>query len=512
MSELQSIAHHARATPRKTAIVMADGASTTYAELDARINQGAHLLRALALHPGDTMAMCLGNSLSFFYVACAAARSGIRLVPISSKLTAAEIQFIVRDSGAAALVTSPAIEADHAALPAMMPDVVMLEISIEPAPGYRCWSALADGQPTGPIADEAPGTEMLYSSGTTGRPKGIRYLGLPDGSAGGVAAAILPALNRLGIGPSTVYLSPAPLYHSGPYAWAMALLRVGGTIVVMERFDAEQALRLIAQYRVTLSQWVPTHFVRLLKLPDSVRNGYDLSSLTLAVHAAAPCPVSVKQAMIDWWGPILLEYFGSSEQTALTFITSPEALERPGSVGRCTLGTLHICDDEGNPVPVGTIGQIYAEGGMRFAYHQDEEKTRQSRNALGWTTVGDLGYLDEQGYLFLTDRKSFMIITGGVNVYPQEVENLLVAHPRIEDAAVIGLPDPDLGEMVTAVVQPIDMSDATPAFAEELRNWLREHLSGVKVPKQVLFRSKLPRLPTGKMVKHRLRDELARQP
>ena len=274
----------------------------------------------------------------------------------------------------------------------------------------------------------------------------------------------------------------------------------------MEKFDAEEALSLIERYRVTVSQWVPTHLVRMLKLPEKTRRSYNISSLKLAVHAAAPCPPDIKQGMIEWWGPILLEYFGSSEQSALTIISSAEARTHRGSVGRAVGPALHICDDDGEPLPQGEIGQIYAEGGIEFRYHRDEDKTRASRNRHGWTTVGDMGFLDADGYLYLTDRKSFMIISGGVNIYPQEIENLLLTHPCIFDAAVIGLPDPDMGEKVTAIVQPLDLADATPAFADELKSWMRATLSGVKVPKRIEFCAELPRLPTGKVVKHKLRQ------
>jgi long-chain acyl-CoA synthetase len=493
--------------PNKPAIIMGEvGREISYGDLEARANQGAHLLRALGLGHGDALAICIENSPEFFDVACAARRSGLVTVPISTKLTAAELAFIVSDSGAKALVVSPGIEASHAEIAKLCRGVTILSVGEGRSIG-RSWDDARASQPTTPIADGAGGREMLYSSGTTGRPKGIRYQGV-DGMPGVVSSA-MRMLARLGASENSVYLSPAPLYHSAPYAWAIATLELGATIVVMERFDPEHALRLIDRHRIDFSQWVPTHFVRMLKLPAANRGKYDVSSLRLAVHAAAPCPVPVKHAMIEWWGPILLEYFGSSEQTALTIIDAKEWLAHPGSVGRCMLGRIHICDDDGRPLPVGEVGLIYSEGGMGFSYHNDPSKTAEARNAQGWTTVGDVGRVDEEGYLYLTDRKSFMIITGGVNVYPQEIENLLVTHPRIADAAVIGVPDEDLGEAVTAVVQVLDPADATTAFGDELRQWMRQSLSGVKVPKHVLFRTELPRLPTGKMAKHVLRREIA---
>jgi long-chain acyl-CoA synthetase len=504
--EADTIAFHALHTPDKPAVITGgDGEVLSYAALNARSNQGAHLLRNAGLGIGDALAVCIENGLPFFHVACAALRSGLIVVPVSANLTAKEIAFIVADSGAKALVTSPGIGEAFERIPALLPGVTLFTIGTAMA-GYRAWDAEADTKPIEPIADECPGTEMLYSSGTTGRPKGIHYLGTPDGQSDG-SGRVARIFRMLGLNRESVYLSPAPLYHSAPFTWAMGMLRLGGTVIVMKKFDPQEALALIEHYRINVSQWVPTHFVRMLKLPDTVRKLYDLSSLRLAVHAAAPCPVPVKQAMIDWWGPILLEYFGSSEQTALTIIDSVEWLAHPGSVGRCRLGALHICDDEGEPVAPGTVGQVYSEGGMNFVYHNDPEKTAESRNRHGWTTVGDLGYLDDEGYLYLTDRKNFMIISGGVNVYPQEIENLLVTHPRIADAAVIGTPDPDLGEKVTAIIQPANMSDATADFAEEVKAWLRQSLSGVKVPKRIEFREHMPRLPTGKMVKHILRQE-----
>jgi long-chain acyl-CoA synthetase len=495
--------------PHKSAIIMGEsGHVVTYGDLEARANQGAHLLRELGLGNGDVLAICIENSPEFFDVACAARRAGLVAVPISTKLTAAEMAFIVGDSGAKALVVSASIEGTHAEIAKLCRGVTILNVG-EGASIGRSWDEARASLPATLIADGAGGREMLYSSGTTGRPKGIRYEGVED--MPGVISSAVRMFARLGATEKSIYLSPAPLYHSAPYAWAIAALELGATIVVMERFDPEHALRLIDRHRIDISQWVPTHFVRMLKLPQEVRAKYDISSLRLAVHAAAPCPVPVKHAMIEWWGPILLEYFGSSEQTALTIIDSKEWLAHPGSVGRCSLGKLHICDDDGKPLPPGSIGLVYSEGGMAFSYHNDPGKTAESRNAQGWTTVGDMGRVDEEGYLYLTDRKSFMIITGGVNVYPQEIENLLVSHPRIADAAVIGLPDEDLGEVVTAVVQPMNAADATEAFANELRGWMRQSLSGVKAPKHVLFRRELPRLPTGKMAKHVLRRQIAEE-
>ena len=495
----------------KPAIIMSpSGEILTYDRLESDTNRFACLLRTSGLLPGDGVAVCLENSSAFLIAAAAAWRSGLTFVPVSSKLTAAEIAFIIRDCGAKALVTSPAIGTAFEALPTLLEGAVAL-ITTGPAHArYTSWPDAYDGLARSPIVAGQTGREMLYSSGTTGRPKGIYYR-MPPGENGGLVNSILAASARMGINGNDIYLCPAPLYHSAPYAWCLAMLRLGGTVIVMERFEPAEALALIAQHGVTVSQWVPTHFVRLLKLPENVRSAFRLSSHRLAIHAAAPCPVAVKKAMIDWWGPILLEYFGSSEQALLTMIGSEDWLAHPGSGGRAANGAVHICDEHGEPLPRGEIGLIYSEGGPDFAYHGDPAKTVAARNRFGWTTVGDLGSVDADGYLYIADRKGFMIITGGVNVYPQEIESLLVTHPRVADAAVIGLNDPDLGERVTAVVKPIDMAEASEGFAEELRAWMRESLSGVKCPKLILFRSDLPRLPTGKMVKHELRDRIERE-
>jgi fatty-acyl-CoA synthase len=310
--------------------------------------------------------------------------------------------------------------------------------------------------------------------------------------------------------PDSVYLSPAPLYHAAPLRWSMTIHRIGGTVVVMERFDPEAALATIEKYKVTDGQFVPTHFVRMLKLPEEVRAKYDVSTLKCAIHAAAPCPVPVKRAMIEWWGPVLFEYYAGTEGNGSTFITSAEWLNKPGSVGRALSGVVHICDEHGDDVPTGSEGQVFFEpadpNAKPFEYHNDPVKTAESRNKHGWTSLGDVGYLDSDGYLFLTDRKAYMIISGGVNIYPQEIENLLITHPKVA-AAVIGAPDPDMGERVVAVVQPLDMADAGEALADELREWLAPQLSRIKMPRQIDFRASLPRELTGKLYKRLLRDE-----
>jgi fatty-acyl-CoA synthase len=347
---------------------------------------------------------------------------------------------------------------------------------------------------------------MLYSSGTTGRPKGVRVAlpEDPDIAAGNMLAMLAQGL--YGFGPDTIYLSPAPMYHAAPLRWCMTVQRLGGTVIMMQHFDPVTALALIEQYRVNTSQWVPTHFVRMLKLPETERLAYDVSSMKAALHAAAPCPIPVKEAMIAWWGPVIYEYYAGSEGNGSTSITSEQWLEHKGSVGKPSYGIAHICGENGEELPPQSEGLIYFEGGGQFAYHNDPATTAEASNAKGWTTLGDIGRLDEEGFLYLTDRKSFMIISGGVNIYPQEIGNLLVTHPAVIDVAVIGIPDEEMGERVIALVQP--SSDVTPDgdLADELIAYARSNLGGVKTPRRIDFVDELPREPTGKLMKRRLRD------
>ncbi len=489
---------HARANPDKPAVVMTDGSpGLSYGELEDRANRGAHLLRELGIGQGETIAYWLPNCPEVFEVYWAGQRAGCYITPIATALTAEEADYIIGNSGARLLVADSAIPG-LAALPARPGVTVMTREE---------WRAALDRQPQGQIADEAPGFHMVYSSGTTGRPKGIR-LPLPEGEVTASHQLAEQIGGRYGLGPDDTYLSPAPLYHTAPLAYTTAAHRLGATVVVMPKFDAEEALKAIQEHRVTMTQMVPTMFVRMLKLSETVRKSYDLSSLRHVVHAAAPCPVPVKHAMIEWLGPIVFEYYGGSEGNGSTAITSEEWLRKPGSVGRASWGTIHICNDAGDELSAGEQGIVYFEGGWDFKYLGDEEKTRDARNPRHptWSTLGDVGFLDEDGYLFLTDRKSYMIISGGVNIYPQEVENLLITHPRVADAAVIGVPNPDFGEEVKAVVQPLDPADATPAFAAELIAFCKEHLSPIKCPRSVDFDPALPRLDNGKLYKRLIKD------
>jgi len=495
---------HARTQPDRPAIIMAgSGETITFAELDRRSNQVAQLLRSRGIGIGDTVALCMENHPWFFCLTWGFQRAGLHYVGISSRLTPPEIAYILEDSGAKILFSSAYLAATMDEVAKLAPQVPQLRFGVDAE------AALA-AMPDTPIADERAGVDMLYSSGTTGRPKGVK-IPLPEDPAIDQANALVGlTMMAFGIKPDATYLSPAPLYHAAPLRWSMTIQKLGGTVVVMEKFDPEAALAAIEKYQITDAQFVPTHFVRMLKLPEAVRRKYDVSTLKCAIHAAAPCPVPVKQAMIEWWGPVLYEYYAGTEGNGFTFVTSQEWLTKPGTVGRALTGIIRVCDENGDELPRGSEGQIFfepTEGMISFEYHNDPQKTQDAKNKHGWTSLGDVGYQDEDGYLFLTDRKSFMIISGGVNIYPQEIENLLITHPKVADAAVIGAPDPDMGERVVAVVQPMDMGEESPELAEELMAYLAPQLSRVKMPRQIDFREQLPRELTGKLYKRLLRDE-----
>ncbi|MEG1451496.1 acyl-CoA synthetase [Brevundimonas sp.] len=498
--------HYARLTPDKPAVIMAaSGERLSFGQMEADSNRAAQLFRSLGLKPGDAVAAYLPNIPAYFSVAWAAQRSGLYFVALSSRLTLEEVDYIARDSGAKVIVAGAELE-NTASLPARLSGLALFTIG-GPVAGFRSWEEATQAMPSERIADEIAGGEMLYSSGTTGRPKGIRPELPANGDITAMPMTTVVAKTRFDVNEDSVYLCPAPLYHAAPLRWSMAIQHLGGTVVVMEKYDAEAALAAIDRYRVTHSQWVPTHFIRMLKLPDDVRAQYDVSSLKLAIHASAPCPVPVKQAMIDWFGPVLIEYYAGTEGNGMTIINSHEWLKKPGSVGKANFCVVHICDDDGNELPAGEVGNIYFEGDHPFEYHNAPEKTAGAYHAKGWTTLGDVGRLDEDGYLFLTDRKSFMIISGGVNIYPQEIENHLIGHPKVADVAVIGAPCPEMGERVVAVIQPANWADANDDFAAELQAWARTALSGIKVPRQYDFMAELPRHDTGKLYKRLIRDK-----
>ncbi|MCX5046486.1 acyl-CoA synthetase [Aldersonia sp. NBC_00410] len=498
-------------TPDKPAMIMAgSGATLTYAELDERSIRLSRYLHDQGLRTGDVVALLSDNRLETYEVYWAALRSGLYITAVNHNLAPAEAAYIVADCGARALVVSAA----KRALVEAMTDVDAASVRLAfggAVDGYGDYGAALAGASAEPLPEQPHGEDLLYSSGTTGRPKGIK-LPLPEFAVDEPGYPYVTIFGGLyGFDTDSVYLSPAPVYHAAPLRFGGVVHALGGTLVMMENFDAQRALAAIDKYRITHTQMVPTMFVRMLKLPEDVRNSYDVSSLRVVVHAAAPCPVEVKQRMIDWFGPIINEYYASTEANGATFIDSERWLTHPGSVGTALLGVIRVCDDDGAELPAGEIGTIYFEReGKGFEYHNDAAKSAATRHPEHetWTTVGDLGYLDEEGYLYLTDRKAFMVISGGVNIYPQEVEDLFSLHPKVLDIAVLGMPDEDLGERVVAVVQVAPDVVADTDLAEELRAFARERIAHYKVPKEFHFAETLPRTPTGKLVKGKLREEL----
>lgn len=496
-------------TPDKPAYILAAaGTVVTYRELNERSNQCSQLLWAAGLRFGDHIAVLMDNNDRYLEVCWAAQRMGLHYTAINWHFTADEAAYIIDDCDASVLVVSEATREVAAALVTTTPKVHTRLIVGADLPGYDRYETAIAAFPTTPVDDECEGTPMLYSSGTTGRPKGILYE-LKHEPMGKMPANLVMMTGLFGFNQESVYLSPAPLYHSAPLFYCMSTLRLGGTVVIMERFDALEALAFIERYRVTCSQWVPTHFVRMFKLTEAERNRHDLSSLQTAVHAAAPCPVEVKHKMMEWWGPIVWEYYSSTEGAGATIISPQEWLDHPGSVGTSRVGTIHILNDDGNACAVGESGTVWFEpptGRAGFAYHKDEAKTAEAIDTRGWSTVGDMGYLDPEGYLFLTDRRTFMIVSGGVNIYPQEAENLLITHPAVYDVAVFGIPDAEMGEKVHAVVQPVNMADAGPDLERELLAFCNGALSKYKCPTAIDFDPELPRQPTGKLYKRLIRD------
>lgn len=496
---------HARSNPNKPAVIVAEtGESISFAELDAASNKAAHLFRAHGLQHEDVVAFMCDNTPHYYGLTWGAQRSGLRYVCVSSRLTQDETDYILSNSGAKMLVVSASL-ADSALK--LTTQIKRFSLGGDITGWPRIEEAMAEF-PAEPISDERAGVDMLYSSGTTGQPKGVRVPLPEDPDIAGNNTLVGLAQAAFGIGEHSIYLSPAPLYHAAPLRWSMTVQKLGGTVVLMQKFDPERSLAMIEKYGCNCGQFVPTHFVRMLKLPDDVRAKYNVSSMKVAIHAAAPCSIPVKQAMIDWWGPVLFEYYAGSEGNGMTFASSADWLAHPGTVGRAISGTIHILDEDNETeVPVGEVGGVFFEGEGSFEYHGDPEKTALSRNSKGWTTLGDVGRLDEDGFLYLTDRKSFMIISGGVNIYPQEIENHLVTHPKVQDVAVIGGPHEEMGEEVIAVIQPTNMADVDDDFRDEINAYARQKLSGVKVPRRIDFMENLPRHDTGKLYKRLLRDQ-----
>jgi len=498
---------HAKNDPEKPAYIMAKtGEVVTFGQLEKRANQCSHYFRDIGLHPKDHICILMENNLHFLTIVSAAQVAGLYYSTISRYLTSSEIEYIVKDSESKVLITSYGMKDVATELLDRCPDVRHWLMVGEKSDGFESYEKKISNFPTTPIPECIEGRDMLYSSGTTGRPKGIVTTS-EDLPIGTILPSVQTMINLYDINTATIYLSPAPLYHAAPLRFCMWTLRMGGTAIIMAKYDSLEALSLIEKYKVTHSQWVPTMFIRMLKLTEEERNRYDLSSHKLAIHAAAPCPVAVKEKMIEWWGPILFEYYGGTEGNSFMAINSEEWLTHKGSVGKCYVGKLHILDENENEMPIGEPGTVFIEGGNPFEYHNDPEKTAESRSSKGLNTMGDVGYLDEEGYLYLTDRKANMIISGGINIYPQETENILAMHPKVMDAAVFGITNEDFGEEVKAVIQPADMADAGPEFEKELMEYCTRHLSKIKCPKSIDFEKKLPRTPTGKLLKRLLKDQ-----
>jgi long-chain acyl-CoA synthetase len=493
--------------PDRPAVITSSGQIVTFAELEDRSCRLAQALFAHGLRPGGHVAVLLPNDHRTHEVVWGLQRSGLYSTVVNTHLTAEEAAYIVNDCGAKVLISSSGLAPLAEALVALTPAIELrLGLGGTTPAGYDDYDDFVRPFPGTPLEDEQEGSAMLYSSGTTGRPKGIRrpLTGQPFGSE----AVLAPMLGGLmGFGAGDVYLSPAPLYHSAPLVWSMTAQRLGGTAVVMERFEPEQCLALIEAHRVTHAQFVPTMFVRLLKLTDEQRERYDLSTLRSVVHAAAPCPPEVKRRMIEWWGPVIHEYYSGTEGGGMTWIRSEDWLTHPGSVGPSVYGAVYICDDDGNELPTGEDGVVWFGGrGHTFEYNNDPEKTRQTFNERGWSTLWDVGHLDADGFLYLTDRKLFMIVSGGVNIYPQEIEDVLVLHPSVGDVAVFGVPDPEMGEQVKAVIEPAPGAAAGPDLAAEIMAFCRRNLSHYKCPRSIDFTDRMPRGENGKLYKKPLRD------
>jgi long-chain acyl-CoA synthetase len=504
---------YAAEDPGKPATIMAGtGETVSYGELERRSVQLAHVLHDAGLRPGDVVALLTENNLRAMEVYWAVRRSGLFITAVNYRLKPDEVAYIVNDSGAAALVVSAAQAGTATAIADQTPGVKLRLAFDGPVPGYGGYEDTIAAASATPPDDQPHGATMLYSSGTTGRPKGVRpeLPGVQVSEPGDGVTSLAQA--AFGMGQDTVYLSPGPIYHAAPLRFCGAVQALGGTVIMMPRFDAEQALAAIAEHHVTHAQFVPTMFVRMLQLPEETRRKYDVWHLRVAIHAAAPCPVEVKAKMIDWWGPVLFEYYAGTESNGMTIIDSATWLAKPGTVGKPVLGPVRICDADGTELPAGQAGSVYfVSETVPFVYHNDPDKTRASQHPRhpNWTTLGDIGYLDEDGYLFLTDRKAFTIISGGVNIYPQETENVLALHPAVYDVAVIGVPDPEMGESVAAFVQPAAGAVPGPELEQEIIAFVKSKIAGFKAPRSVRFVDQLPRSEAGKLMKGELKTRYA---
>ncbi|MBV6754890.1 acyl-CoA synthetase [Rhodococcus opacus] len=503
-------------SPDKPAVIRAEtGQTITYAQLESRSARFARWMFEKGLRRGDHIAILSDNDPTVYELYWGAIRSGLYVTVVNNHLSTSELAYIIADCDAQVLVVSAALGTVATDLAGEVSGVRHRLAFGGRVPGFDDYAESVATVGDHPLDTQPRGAEMLYSSGTTGRPKGIKGP-LPEREVGAEPGDSLISMIRgvYGFDQNTVYLSPAPVYHAAPLRYSVSTQALGGTVIMMDRFEPEACLAAIDRYGVTHSQWVPTHFIRMLRLPNEVRARYDVSTMRCAIHAAAPCPVEVKEAMLDWWGEILYEYYSASESYGITLIDSAEWRRKPGSVGRDGIrGTVHVCDGSDGPeVPIGEIGTIYFErDDWAFEYHKAPEKTAASRHRdhSTWTTVGDMGYVDSDRFLFLTDRATFMIISGGVNIYPQEVENCLTVHPKVLDVAVIGVPDAEMGEAVKAVVQPVPGVEPGPQLERELIAYARDRIAHFKCPRTVDFVSDLPRTPTGKLVKGALAKSYA---
>jgi fatty-acyl-CoA synthase len=503
----------AEAPDRIAAVMTGAGETLSYGELERRSVQLAHVLHEAGLRPGDVVALLTENNLRAFEVYWAALRSGLYITAVNYRLRPDEVAYIVSDSGATALIVSAEQVATAEAILGLTAGVKLRLAYGGAVKGHDSYEETIAAASAVPFADQPYGATMLYSSGTTGQPKGVRP-SLPDRQVSEPGDTLVTLAGQFfGVNQDSAYLSPGPIYHAAPLRWCGAVQALGGTVVMMKRFDAEQALQAIADRHVSHAQFVPTMFVRMLQLPQETRDRYDVSSLKIAIHAAAPCPVEVKQKMIDWWGPVLVEYYAGTEGNGMTAVDSRTWLTKPGTVGRAVSGAVRICADDGTELPAGQTGTVYFENEeIPFAYHNDPGKTRAAQHPAHptWTTLGDVGYLDEDGFLFLTDRKAFMIISGGVNIYPQETENVLALHPAVYDVAVIGIPDPEMGESVAAFVQPAPGAVPGPELEQEIIAFVKSRIASYKAPRTVRFVDDLPRSEAGKLVKSELKARYAR--
>ena len=497
----EHVVAHAAADPDRIAVVMAgSGETRTYGELATASQRLALVLRERGLQTGDHLAVLLENQIEFYDVVWAAMRTGLYVTPVNWHLVAAEAGYIVRDCDATALFASSRLGHIVREMGAHLDGVTTRICMDGDLPHFERYGELVRDVALTPVPDEREGGWMFYSSGTTGQPKGI-LPPLAEVDLGAVSFLTRLLTGLFGFTRDTVYLSPAPLYHAAPAGWTIGTQRLGGTAVVMEHFDPLEFLAAVERHRITHTQLVPTHMIRLLKLTEEERSRFDLSSLQMVVHAAAPCPVEVKQAFLEWLGPIVHEFYSGSEGAGFCYIGPEEWLAHPGSVGKSMTGAIHVLDDDGNELPPGEEGEVWFETNRTFEYHRDPEKTKTVWDPRGWSWLGDVGHVDDDGYLYLTDRASNMIISGGVNIYPREIEDLLVMHAAVDDVAVIGTPDPDMGEQVTAFVQ---LAPSASVTEDELISYCRARLSHFKCPRSVRFVDALPRLPTGKLLKRLL--------